>query len=122
MTIAFTASALSLSVLQHALGERDDEHLAGRVAQDVVDRRREEPRLPPPARRGAEHDQVGPARVGLVDDRIADRAGADDVACDLDAVLGAEQPRLRRATRVGSSCASTAAALERRASSGTRMT
>ena len=80
--------------LEHAVGERDDEHLAGRVLEHVVDGRREEARLAPPARRRAEHDQVGAAALGLVDDRVADRAGVDGVGMDLDAVLLAERLRL----------------------------
>src|SRR5436190_10903778 len=62
-------------LLERALGERYDEHLAGGVAQDVVHRRREEPGLPTPARRGAEHDQVGAVLTGLVDDCVPDRPG-----------------------------------------------
>src|SRR6476620_251359 len=51
MTTAFTLLRL---LVEHPLGERDDEHLARGVAQDVVDGRREEPGLPPPAGRRAE--------------------------------------------------------------------
>ena len=65
-----------------------------RVAQDEVDGRREEARLPAPARRRAENDQVGVASLGLVDDRVADRARADDVSVHLDAVVRAERARL----------------------------
>ena len=46
---------------QHALREGDDQHLARRLAEHVVDGRREEARLAAPARRGAEDDQVGAA-------------------------------------------------------------
>src|SRR6476659_1818213 len=45
-------------LVEYTLREGDDQHLAGRLAQDEVDRGREEARLPPPARRGAEDDQV----------------------------------------------------------------
>ena len=48
-------------LLEDALWEGDDEHLARRVLEDVVDGRGEEPRLPPPARRRAEDDQIDPA-------------------------------------------------------------
>ncbi len=34
------------------------------------------------------------AALGLVDDRMADRARANDVAVHLHAVIGAERPRL----------------------------
>ena len=53
-----TSFMTSEYVLEHALRERDDEHLARRVPEHVVDRRREERGLAAPARRGAEHDQV----------------------------------------------------------------
>src|SRR5688572_14723728 len=84
ITTAFTPSAYAL---QDPLGERHDEHLAGRVAQDVVDRRREEETLSAPARRGAEHDQVDPARSRLLDDRVADRARLHGLRPHLDSVL-----------------------------------
>src|SRR5262249_55483969 len=45
-------------LLQDALWERDDEHLAGCPLQHVLDRWREEPRLSPPARRRPDNDQV----------------------------------------------------------------
>ena len=92
MITAFTRRSVAL--LERSLGEGDDEHLARRVAEDVIDRRREEPRLPPPSRRRAEHDQVGAVVARLVDDRVADRAGDDRVCDDLDAVLLAERPGL----------------------------
>src|SRR5262245_48593743 len=60
-------------LVEHAVGERDDEHLARGVPEHVIDRRREEARLTPPPRGRAEHDQVGLASLGLVDDRVADR-------------------------------------------------
>ena len=66
-----------------------------RLAQDVVDGRREEARLPAPARRRAEHDQVGPALRGRLDDRVADRARPHRPPVHLDAVVGAERARLR---------------------------
>ena len=62
--------------LGHALRKGHYEHLAGRLAQDVFDRRREEARLPPPLRRRAADDQVVAAPGRLGDDRLADRAGA----------------------------------------------
>src|SRR6476620_418623 len=62
-------------LVEHTLGERDDQHLARSVAQDVVDGRGKEPRLPPPTGRRAEHDQVGVPAGRLVDDRMADRPG-----------------------------------------------
>src|SRR5690348_13713948 len=61
--------------LHDALREGYDEHLAGCFAQDVLDCRREESRLPAPARRRAHDDQVVAAPLRLVDDRVADRAG-----------------------------------------------
>ena len=66
-----------LLLVDHVLRERDDDHLARRLPQDEVDGRREEARLPPPARRRAEDDQVGVDLAGAVDDRPPDRAGAD---------------------------------------------
>ena len=92
ITTAFTAAAAYSS--NTAVGERDDEHLAGRLAQHEVDGRREESRLPSPARRRAEHDEVGVPPRRLVDDRMADRARAHDVAVHLDAVVGAERASL----------------------------
>src|SRR5947209_4407094 len=80
--------------LDHALGEGDDEHLAGRLAQDVLDRRREEPRLPPPARRRAEDDQVDASLPRMLDDCLADRASAHRRSVHLDAVVGPERLRL----------------------------
>ena len=80
---------------ERPLREGDDQDLGRRLPQDVVDGRREEARLAPPARRGAEHDQVRPALGGGLDDRVADRPGADGAAVHLDAVVGAERARLR---------------------------
>src|SRR6185369_11202656 len=91
MIIAFMRLRL---LVEHAVGERDDEHLARRVAQDVVDGRREEPRLPAPARRRAEHDQVGLAARRLVDDRVPDRPRVDGLGADVDAVLLTQGARL----------------------------
>src|SRR2546422_10596193 len=81
-------------LLEDALWERHDEHLAGRLPKDVVDRRGEEPRLPPPPGRRAEDDEVGLASGGLFDDRLADRPSAHRHAQHLDAVFLAEQLRL----------------------------
>src|SRR5204862_6092392 len=73
MTIAFTFSAyrgkgnrgqaeacpslldfrLRAVLFEDTLREGDHEHLAGGAAEHVLDRRREEARLPAPARRGA---------------------------------------------------------------------
>src|SRR6478609_8586114 len=65
-------------LVEDRLRERDDQDLARCLAQHVVDRGREEPRLPPPAGRGAEDDQVGVDLERALDDRLADRPGADD--------------------------------------------
>src|SRR3954470_24831872 len=73
--------------LAHAPRERDDEHLGRRLAQDVVDGRREEPRLASPARGRAEDDEVRPALLRRLDDRFADRAGADGAHLDLNAEI-----------------------------------
>ena len=75
-TITDLHAASEVSSVEDAFGEGDDEHLARRVLEHVVDRRREEPRLPPPARRRAEHDQVDLAPRRLLDDRVPDRARA----------------------------------------------
>src|SRR5438034_3386889 len=85
--------------LEHALRERDHEHLARRVAKDVVDRGREERRLAPPARRRAEHDEVDAACGRFVDDRLPDRAGANRRDPHFYAVVLAEQARLRERRR-----------------------
>ena len=66
-------------LLEDAFREGDDEDLAVRVLEHVVDRRREEPRLPAPPGRGPEHDQVGLPPLGLVDDRVADRARVEAI-------------------------------------------
>src|SRR5581483_2837206 len=97
ITIAFTCSAyrgirpreLGPVFFEDALWERHDENLARSAAEHVFDRRREEPRLPAPPRRRAEHDQVCVALPGLVDDRLADRPCADGLADDFDAVFRA---------------------------------
>ena len=68
---------------------------AGRLAQDVVDGRREEARLAPPARRRAEDDEVRPALLGRLDDRVADRRARGSVG-----------PRPRRRGRAPSAAAS----------------
>src|SRR5262249_40459246 len=81
MTTAFTAAPSLL--LEHPVGERDDEYLAGRMPKDEIDGRGEEARLPTPAWRRAEHDEISAATGRLVDDRMADRARSDDVATDL---------------------------------------
>ena len=65
-----------------------------RVLEHVVDRRREEPRLPAPPGRGPEHDQVDLPPLGLVDDRVADRARVDCVRMHLDVVLLAQRAGL----------------------------
>src|SRR5262249_15562019 len=81
-------------LLQHALRERDDQHFARGLLQDVLDCRREEARLAPPARRGAEDDQVGARAARLLHDRLADRARTHGRAANLDAVVGAQRTRL----------------------------
>src|SRR5581483_8937708 len=88
------ALAAFFCLVEHSLRKGDDEHLARRLAQHVLDRRREEAGLAPPARGGAEHDQVDVALARLVHDRLADRASADRLADDLDPVVGPERPRL----------------------------
>src|SRR5687768_13348190 len=91
ITTSFMASGY---VLEHTLRERDDEHLAGGAPEHVIDGRREERGLAPPARRRADDDQIGSSLHGLVDDRPAERARADGHRLDADAVLLAEQHRL----------------------------
>src|SRR5213592_1549263 len=88
---AFTGGSL---FLQHALRIRDDHDLARRPAEHVVDRRAEEAGLPAPSRRGSQQDEVDAVALGLLDDRLADRAAADDRALDLHSVLGGEKLRL----------------------------
>src|SRR3954449_5089791 len=95
MINAFTKSDYSpASSFEHPLREGDDQHLGVRLAEHVVDRRREEPRLAAPARRRAEDDQVGLVLVRRLHDRLADRARADRPPEHLHAVLGAERMRL----------------------------
>src|SRR5439155_18227010 len=100
ITITFISSQRSRGsgrgklFVEDPLGESDDQDLAGGAAEDVVDGRREEARLPPPAGRGAEHDQVGVGLAGVLDDRAADRPRAQDRADHLDAQLVTEQLRL----------------------------
>src|SRR3954451_9831259 len=81
------ALGLRAVFLHHAFRKRHHEHLAGRLAQDVLDRRREETRLPAPARRRADHDKVVAATPGPADDRIADRAGTDRLDLHLHAAV-----------------------------------
>src|SRR5687768_10439423 len=93
-TIAFTPSVYAYFLfLQDPLGVGDDHHLARRMAQDVVHGRAEEPRLSPPARRRADHDQIGAPVGRRFDDRLADRTRAHDDALDRDAQLGRHQLR-----------------------------
>src|SRR5579875_2822716 len=84
MTRAFMArlTVARSGLFENALREGDDQDLGARLAQHVVDRRREEARLAPPARRRAEHDQVGADVVRRLDDRLADRARANGAAFD----------------------------------------
>src|SRR6266516_6038792 len=96
-TIAFI-SVLRLHLLrqsevffQDALRIGDDHHLARGPAKNVVDGRAEEPGLAPPPGRRAHHDQICVVPDRLVDDRLPDRAGTNDVALDLDAVLRSKQ-------------------------------
>src|SRR6188508_53931 len=88
---AFTGGTL---FLENPLRIRHDHHLAGSAAQHVVHRRTEEARLPAPAWRGAHEDEVDAVAARLVDDRLADRPAAHDLALHLDAVLGGEELRL----------------------------
>src|SRR5262249_28112691 len=74
MMIAFTSSAyrgnrvwqLASILFEDALRKCHDEDFAGRSAEHVLDRRREEPRLPAPARRRAKDDQIGVASLRFV--------------------------------------------------------
>src|SRR2546423_3139429 len=81
--------------LDDTLREGDDDDLARRLLQHVLDGRREEARLPAPARSRAEDDQIGAAAIGLLDDRLPDRPRPNGLAAHLDAVVGAEQLGLR---------------------------
>src|SRR5262245_49362478 len=89
-----TPAAPPLPAVERALREGDDQHLAGRVAEDVVDRRGKESRLSTPPRGGAEDDQVSLTGPRFVDDRGTDRPGADHATRDDDPVVLAEQARL----------------------------
>ena len=71
--------------------ERDDEDLAGRLLEDVVDRGGKEAGLPAPAGRRPEDDQVGSLLGRLLDNRLPDRTGPDRAALHEDAVIGAEE-------------------------------
>src|SRR5205814_2290842 len=80
ITIAFTAAEMYSSpsggcelLVHDALRERDDQHLAGRAAEDVVDGGREEAGLAAPAGSRAEDDQVGIDLEGVLADGGADR-------------------------------------------------
>ena len=109
MTITFTRFSVARCrarscrrrlLVEHALRERDDQHLARGLPEHVVDRRREEARLAPPARRRAEHDQVGAAPLAPARRSPAPIERARTVlSLDLDAVLRAEQLRLRERGR-----------------------
>src|SRR5438874_5672778 len=81
----------SLLLLERSLREGDDEHLGGRLAKDVLDGRREEARLPAPAGRRAEDDQIRVDLGGDLEDRVADRARAHGAPVDLHPVVGAER-------------------------------
>ena len=83
------ASCRAAPVLEHTLGEGDDEHLARRVSENVVDRWREETRLAAPARRRPEHDQVRTALDCSLDDRLAEASRPKRPAVHLDAVVRA---------------------------------
>ena len=91
ITTAFTLLRL---LVEDAVGESDDEHLAVRVLEDVIDCRREEARLPPPTRRRAEDDQVDPAPRCLLDDGMADGARVDGLGMHHDVVLLAKRAGL----------------------------
>ena len=96
MTTAFIDERSPRVMRSHRMpfGEGHDEHLARGVAHDVVDGRREEPRLAAPAWRRSEHDQVGARPLGLCDDRVADRACDDRPGDHLDAVVRPDRARL----------------------------
>src|SRR5207302_4804380 len=89
-----SASGRAATVLEHALREGDDEHLALRVAENVIDRGREETRLATPARRRPEHDQIDLPLGRLFDDRVPDRARSDRLRLDGDVVVLTQVPRL----------------------------
>src|SRR5438552_17922088 len=60
LSVARGSTFLSRSVpFEDALGEGDDQHLAGCLLEDIVDGGREEARLAAPPRGRAEDDQVG---------------------------------------------------------------
>src|SRR5215216_5508313 len=80
----------SSCLLQDALWERNDQDLARRLLENVIDGRREEARLPSPARCRAEDDQVGSGAPRLLDDRLSDRAGTHGGAAYLHPMIGAE--------------------------------
>ena len=81
------------SGLEDAFGEGNHENFARRPAQDEVDGRREEARLPTPARRGADDDQVDVTGTGLLHDCVADRARSNDLGPHLDPVVLSEHAR-----------------------------
>src|SRR5262245_6458695 len=92
MMSAFTRGSL---FLENALRICHDHHLAGRAAQHIVHGWTEEARLPAPAGRRAQEDQVDTVAARLFDDRLTDCAPADDFPLDLHSVLGGEELRLR---------------------------
>src|SRR5439155_12105146 len=63
--------------VERALWEGDDQDFRRRFLEDVVDCRREEPRLATPAGGRAEDDQVRSEPLRLADDRLADRPRPD---------------------------------------------
>src|SRR4051794_7061084 len=67
-----------------------DHHPAVGVSQDVVDHPAEHPLAAALALLGAQHDDLRPPPPGLVDDRLADVAGAHDARDHGHAVLAAE--------------------------------
>src|SRR5436305_10617769 len=67
-----------------------DHHPAVGVAKDVVDHPAEHALAPALALLGAEHDYLRAPPPGLVDDRLADVAGAHDARDHGHAVLAAE--------------------------------
>ena len=87
---------------QDALRVGEHHDLAGRAAEHVVDGRAEEPRLAPPARRRAEHDQVG-----------ADLASPSGRSPRRSRGRGRSRPRSARRARGRAACASISDALAR---------
>ena len=80
----------------HLVARGGDHHAARRVAEHVVDRAPEEGALGDRERlaRRAEHDDLGTALLGLLDDRLPGAARADETVEHPDAVRVADRDRL----------------------------